>query len=103
MAKWFMENPTKEVFDFKKYLDKMGYQLIEGDTGIRDRLEIACVRGIISGNEEQGYAFSTPFYYSAFCGTVQNLRLNNIFIQEDSDVDGSLLEEKISWLEEVMA
>lgn len=103
MAKWFMENPTKEVFDFKKYLDKMGYQLIEGDTGIRDRLEIACVRGIISGNEEQGYAFSTPFYYSAFCGTVQNLRLNNIFIQEDSDVDGSLLEEKIPWLEEVMA
>lgn len=104
MAKWFMENPAKDVFDFKRYLDKTGDQLIEGDTGLRDRLEIACVRGIISGSEEQGYAFSTPFYYSAFCGTVQNLRLTNIFIQEEeTDAEGNFLEEKISWLDEVIS
>lgn len=84
MAKWFMENPSKVVFDFKEYTEKEGYRLLESDSGLRDRLEVACVRGIIRGSEEIGYMFSTPFYYSAFCGTVQNLNLSNILVKEDN-------------------
>lgn len=104
MAKWFMENPSKDVFDFKKYIDKNEYQLIEGDTGLQDRLEIACVRGVITGNEEEGYAFSTPFYYSAFCGTINNLRPANIFIQKEiKKTEESSLMEKISWIDEVIS
>lgn len=84
MAKWFMDNPSKEVFNYKEYLEEKDYELIEGEFGLRDRLEVACVRGIIRGSEESGYTFSTPFYYSAFCGTVHNLRRDFILVNNDA-------------------
>ncbi len=88
MAKWFMNNPSENHFRFKEYLKEKKWRLIEGESQLRDRLEIACVRGILRGNEDNGYTFSTPFYYSAFCGTVHNLRTETIIeeeVKEESD------------------
>ena len=102
MAQYFMKHPSSVTLKFKEYVEEMKYQLIEGENGLLDRLEIACVRGIIKGNEEQGYTFSTPFYYSAFCGTAKNFQPDSIFIQEEG-TDENPQDEKISWLDEVKA
>lgn len=83
IAKWFINNPSKDRFPFSEFDESSSRRLVYGVDALRDSLTIAEERGIISGDERNGYVFSTVFYHNTFCGTVNNLKPNKIFIYSD--------------------
>lgn len=85
IAKWFINNPAKDRFPYSEFDESSSKRLVYGEDALRDSLTIARERGIISGDERNGYVFSTVFYHNAFCGTVNNLKENKIFICSDKE------------------
>ena len=80
IANWFINNPTNDRFPYSEFEESSFRRLVYGEDALLDSLTIARERGIINGDERNGYVFSTVFYHNAFCGTVNNLRENKIFI-----------------------
>ncbi len=85
MANWFINNPSRDRFPYSEFEESSSRRLVYGEDALLDSLTIARERGIINGNERNGYVFSTVFYHNAFCGTVNNLRENKIFIYSTNE------------------
>lgn len=86
IANWFINNPSKDRFPYSEFAESTTKRLMYGEDALIDSLTIAKERGIISGDERRGFIFSTVFYHNAFCGTVNNLDENKIFVHTDDNI-----------------